>query len=499
MHRIKELAILPPLNLISVISVITLIAVAPAQSSLNKIGSALRAKRALHEVLQPSEDELSKRVTPVVRAVQATANSVVSVLIKGNNRLSRFDRSPSIEGQGSGVIIDETGLVLTNWHVVARAAGNNNSQVEVRLKNGAKYSARVLSTSPEYDLALMQLNVPANTKLEPVTMGDSKSLMIGETVIAIGNPKGHANTVTVGVLSAVDREISVRTPDGRVRKYRGLLQTDAAINAGNSGGALLDITGRLIGINNAMSPTSENIGFAIPVNTVRRVFHEVLLSSENLTNVYLGMKVTKSRGSTVLSGLARQGPAHRAGLRDGDRVLSIDGKPIGSTLDYARAILGVKAGKAVSIRVRRGGRELTKRPVPLSNAAWTVIRRIGAEFEVISRRADPKLLNNATEQLYRELRQRHNVRPLASVLRVKHVYKNSPAENLGVVPGDVLLGIVDQIPDVFSTRNVINTFPDIRTLNDSLHVMANRRVREYSVWVLRDGDVMDGTMEIPRL
>ncbi|MEE2888074.1 MAG: trypsin-like peptidase domain-containing protein [Planctomycetota bacterium] len=487
MHRTQYLTVLSPLLLVTL---------AVAQGS-TKPGS-LRAKRALNEVLQPSEAELSKRVTPVVRAVRSTANSVVSVLITGN-RLSGFRRGSMVEGQGSGVIIDETGLVLTNWHVVARAAAaNSGSQVEIRLKSGAKYNARVLSTSPEYDLALLQLKLPANTRLEPLTMGDSSSLMIGETVIAIGNPKGHANTVTVGVLSAEDREITVRTPDGRVRKYQGLLQTDAAINQGNSGGALLDITGRLIGINNAMSPTSENIGFAIPVNTVRRVFHEVLLSSENLTSVYLGMTVAEANGAPVLSKVAAGGPADRAGLKNGDQILSINGKRVSSTIEYARAILGVSSGKPLAIRVRRKNRELTGRPVPLSNAAWTVIRRIGAEFEVVTRKQEPKLLEVASKQLYRELRKRSG-RGLSAILRVRTVHKNSPAHDLGIAKGDVLLGIVDQVPDLFTTRNIINTFPDLRSLNDALHVMANRRVREFNVWVLRKGEVMDGQMVIPRL
>lgn len=471
-------------------------AICVGQPGLRKPESA---KRALHEVLQPSEDELSKRLTPVVRAVRATANSVVSILIKNSAKLSGYGRNSNLEGQGSGVIIDETGLALTNWHVVARAASNKSGAfVEVRLKNGAKYSAKVLSSSPQYDLALIQLKLTPGTKLEPVTMGDSKSLMIGETVIAIGNPKGHANTVTVGVLSAQDREISVRTPDGRLRKYSGLLQTDAAINQGNSGGALLDITGRLIGINNAMSPTSENIGFAIPVNTVRRVFHEVLLSSENLTSVYLGMKVKESQGSTVLFDIARLGPAYRSGLRNGDQLLSINGAAVKSAIGYARTMLTVSAGTPIQVRVQREGRERSMQLVPMSNAAWTVVRRLGVEFETIDGKSDPQLLKIATRQLYQELKRRVR-RQLPAVLRVTRVHKGSPANKLGMAQGDVLLGIVDQVPDLFSTRNVINTYPDIRSLNDSLHVMANRKSRDYNIWILREGEVLDGTIEIPRL
>ncbi|MCA8955303.1 MAG: trypsin-like peptidase domain-containing protein [Planctomycetes bacterium] len=467
----------------------------PVLGQLQKPGQAtLRAKQALQAALAPSEAELSTRVTPVVRAVRATADSVVSILIH-NPQL----RGQDVEGQGSGVIIDEKGLVLTNWHVVLTALGDSGRVIQVRLKNGKSYAGEVLSTSPEFDLALIQLKLPANTAVQPVTMGDSDSLMIGETVIAIGNPKGHANTVTVGVLSAINRSITVQTPDRRLRQYKGLLQTDAAINQGNSGGALLDITGKLVGINNAMSVNSENIGFAIPVNTVRRVFHQVLLSSENLTRVYLGMQVLANGSSIRLTNVTANGPAHRAGLRDGDELVRVGESTVQSTLDYARSILGARSGQAIDMTVRRGSRELTLRPVPMSNAAWAVVRRVGLEFETVTAAQDRRLVETATRDLYRELRQTPR-RLLPGVLRVTRVHKGSTGEALGVRPGDVLLGIVDQIPDFFGARQVVNTYSDIRELNDSLHVMAQRGVsREFTVWILRNGEVLDGALEVPRI
>src|SRR5262249_7498359 len=156
-------------------------------------------------------------------------------------------------GQGSGVILDESGLVITNWHVISFLERDDAFKINVKLRSGKSYFADLLSSSAEWDLALLQLQLPQGEKVKPITLGDSDSLMIGEDVLAIGNPQGNANTVSKGILSATSRSIEVMAPDGRRRSYSGLLQTDAAINPGNSGGALLDITGRLIGINNAMA------------------------------------------------------------------------------------------------------------------------------------------------------------------------------------------------------------------------------------------------------
>jgi serine protease Do len=464
------------------------------------LGAGLRAqtlqsasKRALNEVLQPSEAELSKRVTPVVRAVRATADSVFSVLLRSPN-----SRVPI--GQGSGVIIDEKGLAITNWHVVALAADRNSRvTVQVRLRNNQSYSAKVLSVSREDDLALLQLTIPSGGKVQPVTMGDSDSLMVGETMIAIGNPKGRQNTVTVGVLSATQRSINVRTPDGRVRNYKGLLQTDAAINQGNSGGALLDITGKLIGINSAVSTDSENIGFAIPVNTVRRVFHEVLLSSENITAVYLGMQVRATTGAVLLSRVTPSGPAYRAGLREGDQLIRVNDRRVKSILEYARSLLGIVADRPLSITVRRNGREITRSPVPMSNAAWTIVRRVGMEFKRVTTEKHRKLVELANREIARELGQRRP-RLLPAFLQVTRVVKGSAAHALGIEKGDLLLGIVDRVPEMFRTSKVLRTYSTLTELNDSLHVLAGRyRNAEYEIWLLREGELLDGPLDVRRL
>jgi S1-C subfamily serine protease len=261
----------------------------------------------------PTDDaDANDRVTPVVKAVRRAADSVVSIYVVHQDRAASRTRGGNVvDGQGSGVILDEKGLVISNWHVVALAEARAGVEIKVKLKSGKEYEAELLSTSPADDLALLQLRLPDGDVVKPVVLGNSAALEPGESVIAIGNPQGHANTVTVGVLSAQDREITVRTPDGRVNTYRGLLQTDAAINQGNSGGALLDITGKLIGINNAMAFGSENIGFAIPVDTVTRVFRDKLLSSENLARLWFGLRVQDEDGAPDRRGRSRRSRARR--------------------------------------------------------------------------------------------------------------------------------------------------------------------------------------------
>lgn len=474
-------ATLPLLLLLSVFGEL------PAQELRKSPGDRLSSRRGLDHALQPSEAELHQRMTPVVRAVQATADSVVSVHLYAAGRLL---------GQGSGVIIEESGLALSNWHVVAPASADPRISVKVCMKDGTRIDARVLSTSPEHDLALLQMKPTEGLALKPVTMGDSKSLMIGETVIAIGNPKGHANTVTVGVLSAIDREIRVRSPDG-IRGYKGLLQTDAAINQGNSGGALLDITGKLIGINNAMANDSENIGFAIPVNTVRKVFHEVLLSSDRLTSVYLGLRLTDQSGKIVLSEVTENSPAWRAGLRQGDQLLKVKNTSIRNKIDYARALLGTDPSSRVPLTVLRGGRQQVFQPQPISNSNWQVLQRIGLELEEVDRKGDAELIKDATLQLARELGYRPT-RYLPSVLRVRHVRPDSPAARLRFAKGDVLLGFVDVERSIFGSQRRFLGVETVEQLADLLRgfVQRSRGQTAREVWVMRDGEIFDGTLRV---
>lgn len=429
--------------------------------------------------LLPAEQDANPRMTPVVKAVQRAQDSVVSIyLLKGRQA----------EGQGSGVILDENGLVITNWHVIFRAMVDRGPQLQVRLKDNRQLAARVLSASPDDDLALLQIDLDPGKTVRPMQLGDSSTLMIGETLIAIGNPQGHANTVTVGVLSAEDRTISVRAPDGRVRSFPGLLQTDAAINQGNSGGALLDITGKLIGINNAMATSAENIGFAIPVNTVKRVFQDVLLSSDNMGAVWLGMNVVERDGAVVVTEVDPRGPAARAGIRKGDRVVSADGKAVTNRIDYARRMLEAQAGQQFPLQLQRSGRDVAVGPIPLTHTSAELVYRIGLEVETIPYQGDPSLVRNASLAFYGSATRR--VRMLRGVVKIARVYPDSPGAELGVREGDILLGHghTDWWGDYRESP-----FVSTEDLADTVRMNAQRTI---PVIVLRGESVLEGKLNV---
>ena len=438
----------------------------------------------------PAEpNELDIRTTPVVRAVQRAADSVVSIYVLDANA-PRDDQA--VEGQGSGVIVDESGLVITNWHVIGPVVLQpGRHRVQVRLRDERRFPAAVLSSSAEHDLALLQLEL-SGQRVQSVTAGRSEGLMIGETVLAIGNPEGQANTVTTGVLSAIDRAITVRAPDGQVRRYTGLLQTDAAINRGNSGGALLDITGKLVGINNAMAVGVENIGFAIPVDTVKRVFQDVLLSADNLASVWLGARVEDVDGIAVITAVAPASPAERAGLRRGDRLSKVRGQDVRSALDYARALATVRPGQDVLLSVTRNGErglELSARA--MSNAEREILARTGLELETVDEATDRETIRKAT-LLFHQGARRGRVPSLGTVLRVREAHPDSPAQDLGFQPGDVI--VAARVPDFFGSRNVA-----LRSLDEFADASRQLAGNRLFLVVMRDGEALEGELDVKRL
>ena len=228
--------------------------------------------------------------------------------------------SGTAEAQGSGFVYDTSGHVVTNAHVVDGA-----QSVEVRLSNGKSYDATVAGTDASTDLAVLDVDAPASV-LKPLTLADSAEVAVGDLVVAIGSPFGLEDTLTAGIVSALGR--SMEAPNGFT--INGSIQTDAAINHGNSGGPLLDQSGRVIGVNAQIASESggnDGVGFAIPSSTVKAIVSQ-LLSDGSVQHAYLGVAVRQPAGDTAgvqLTEVRSGGPAEDARLAVGDVITSVDG------------------------------------------------------------------------------------------------------------------------------------------------------------------------------
>ncbi len=262
------------------------------------------------------------------------------------------------KGLGSGFIISPDGYILTNEHVIEGA-----QEIKVTLVGRADpVDARVVGADRELDLAVLKIN--AGNNLPTLKLGNSDQIAVGNWVIAIGNPYGLDHTVTVGVISAKGRPITVGD-----RRYRNLLQTDASINPGNSGGPLIDLNGEVIGINTAVDANAQGIGFAIPSNTVKSVLDE-LMGKGKITRGWLGIEMQevtpgiasylgyRGSGGVLVRDVVSGSPAERAGLRQGDIITAMDGKAITGTDDMLQRVENSKPGTRVVLTVWRGGKEI---------------------------------------------------------------------------------------------------------------------------------------------
>ena len=254
-------------------------------------------------------------------------------------------------GSGSGFVLDREGYILTNEHVVEDARS-----VRVRFTEGAPITARVVGADASSDLALLKVD-PDDHALTPLALGSSKDLKVGQPAIAIGSPFRLAGSLTTGVISAVDR--SIESPNGFT--IDAAIQTDAAINPGNSGGPLLDAAGRVIGVNAQIASSSgsnDGVGFAIAIDTAKEIL-PALKSGKKIKRPYLGVSTGDPRTGTgaLVAGVAAGGPAADAGLRSGDRIVSIDGRTVAQSSDVSEIISPRRPGEEVEIGIRRGGDE----------------------------------------------------------------------------------------------------------------------------------------------
>jgi serine protease Do len=374
------------------------------------------------------------RRTPIVEAVEKVHQSVVSISSeKKAESHSRWpfsaeeNQQPRVSGMGSGVLIDRRGYILTNHHVVDKVQG-----IMVQLFDGTTCSARVLQFDTVMDLAILKIDPPR--PLTAVEIGTSSDLMVGETVITIGNAFGYENTVSVGIISSLHRDVTLS--DDQV--YRNLIQTDACINPGNSGGPLVNIEGQLIGINVAVRAGAQGIGFALPIDDVKRVAAD-LLSTRRLSSTWHGVvAVEQRRGGrrgVVVAEVQPGSPAEAAGLRQGDELVRISDVTVSSALDVERGLLDARPGRPASVMIRRGGSEnaltLDVRPTPGQNGPPPG----GATEDAIWRILGVKTLQVPPEYVSAVSSK------LNGGLYVQAVLPGSPAAEAAIQKGDILLGI----------------------------------------------------------
>lgn len=290
----------------------------------------------------------------VIGAVDAVGPAVVHIRIqKGQHHGGRKPTS-GLEGSGSGVIITPDGFVVTNNHVVEDA-----STVDVTLADGTDYTAEIVGQDPATDIALLRIS---GSGLPMACLGDSDKLRVGQLAIAVGNPLGFQNTVTAGVISALGRSLRSRT--GRL--IENIIQTDAALNPGNSGGPLVDSHSAVVGINTAIIQQAQGICFAIPVNTMRWVVIQ-LMREGKVVRGFLGIsgqtvplpvrvvryfQLNQDSGVQILE-VTPESPAHRAGLKEGDIIIAIGSEMVASINDIHHRLSGETIGKKLGVTVLR--------------------------------------------------------------------------------------------------------------------------------------------------
>jgi serine protease Do len=398
---------------------------------------------------QDQDDSISRR-SVVVRVAEAASPAVVNISSevvsdRWSNPFYQFRGSPFFEeffsdffespsrsesSLGSGVVIRSDGTILTNEHVILRAA-----KIKVSLLDGREFEGKLIGSDPGSDLAVIR--VLGQGPFPTITMGTSEDLMIGETVIAIGNPFGLSHTVTAGVISSLQRSIK---SGGRV--YRDFIQTDASINPGNSGGPLLNIRGELIGVNTAIYREAQGIGFAIPVDRIKRIVDDLIAYGE-VHPAWLGIQIQEidpsfvehfqysGEGGVVVTRTAPDGPGEKAGVKTGDIIEAVGRSHVASLDDYYHALRQFTVGDPMDLTLFRGGR---RRHVTLR----------GGEFPPdYGLRLARSVLGIEIEEIDAAMIRKYNLRTRSGVV-VTRVDRGKILGQIGVQPGDVIRQVGDR-------------------------------------------------------
>lgn len=367
----------------------------------------------------------SSRRSAIVEAIAKAKPAIVSLRTL---RVipARFDNVESgrVRGLGTGVIFDPRGYVVTNYHVV-----EDVNEIEARTADGKRFSASTVAIDKRADLAILKIDTDRRFKY--LSLDGAGGPILGETVVAIGNPYGLEDSVTIGIISAVDRELKL--PNGEM--FSGLIQTDASINPGNSGGPLLTVEGDLLAINVAIRSNAQGIAFAIPAGRVHEILTEMMRGARSVRHqgiqvednaIVQAVAVENARpGVFRVRAIEPGSPAEQAGVQPGDEVLEIDGQPVQLRFDLDRVFWDRKAGERLPIVIRREGQ---KQPFELvvggapsdEDLVW---RQLGIQVRPVMepvRRVQPKWEGG---------------------LFIARVRTDSPADRAGFKPGDILCGL----------------------------------------------------------
>jgi serine protease Do len=418
----------------------------PAAAQSGSAAKVPDSKAMLH-ALEDAFGSVADRVTPSVVNVSVKSKKAPAVEgglpPEGEQRFREFfgpefyerffkRRAPREDARaaGSGVIVDARGYILTNAHVVESAV-----DIEVRLSDDRKFAATLVGSDPKTDLAVVKIE-PGSIALHPAVLGDSDKLRIGQWAIAIGNPFGLDRTVTVGIISATGRtRVGVAT-------YEAFIQTDASINPGNSGGPLLNIDGRVIGINTAIVSSGQGIGFAIPINMAREVMTQ-LIAKGRVVRGWLGISIqdlteelaagfgVSAKSGVLVADVLKDSPAESAGMKAGDIIVELGGAPIKEVTDLQKRIAAIAPGRAAALTVLRD-RKPTKLTVKIGEQP--------GDETVLAAGPKGEGLGLTVEALSEEMARMYGLRGRSGVV-VTDVAPGSAAAAAGIKEGDVLLEV----------------------------------------------------------
>lgn len=356
------------------------------------------------------------------------------------DQYEKYNRMVPMKGKGSGFIVDTKGYILTNNHVVEGA-----DKITITMLDGRHFPARLIGKDPTFDLAVIQINAG---NLPVLMLGDSDRTEVGEWVVAIGNPLGFENTVTAGVISGKNRTLQAADVN-----FQGFMQTDAAINPGNSGGPLINLNAEVVGINSAIVPYAQGIGFAVPVNMAKQIMNDLINHGEvkrgwlgvTLQTVTPGFAQTyklPTNEGAIVAGVTRGTPADKAGFQLGDVIVAVDGQKVKSTQDVVLFIRSKLAGEKVSIEIYREAKKQTLSVILGDIPGKEGDARLPAE-NTPRPQSDAKQstkIGATVSDITTDLKERYSI-PSAAGVVVLNVQRGSIAEELGLQPGDQILEV----------------------------------------------------------